>query len=138
MGQKGVKTWVKIDFSYNISKSLHLFFQIFYMLIEVNSALLLAKTAYLAKIWQKSDKSGQNGVRMEVFDYISKSLHLIFQIFFSIRSFKTGVEISPFRTLQFKFKIQIHFKFLRLSHLLQQVTVFSTLELQNFKIFLRI
>ena len=51
MGQKGVKTGVEIEFFDYISKSLHLFFKIFYIVIEVDKALLLLKSACLGKIW---------------------------------------------------------------------------------------
>ena len=50
MGQKGVKTGVEIEFFDYILKSLHLFFKIFYIGIEVDKALLLMKTACLGKI----------------------------------------------------------------------------------------
>ena len=58
-GQKGVK----MELFDNISKTLHLFFYIFYTLIEVNSVLLLAKTACPAKIWFSSYrvKRGSDG-----------------------------------------------------------------------------
>ena len=57
-----------MEFFDYMSKSLHLFFQIFYMLIGVNSAHLLAKTACPAKIWfsryrvKRGSDGGQNGV----------------------------------------------------------------------------
>ena len=45
------QTGVKMDFFDKILKSVHLFSQIFYMIIEVNNALFLVKTASPAKIW---------------------------------------------------------------------------------------
>ena len=51
MGSNGGQTGVKIEFFDYISKSLHLFFKIFYIVIEVDKALLLLKSACLGKIW---------------------------------------------------------------------------------------
>ena len=81
MGSKGVKWGSKMDFFHYISKSLHLYFQTFYMLLEANSALLLAKTACLSKFWflRYGVKRGQPGSKMDFFHYISKSLHLFFR-----------------------------------------------------------
>ena len=87
-GQNGVK--VKMQLFGIFSKSLHYFFYSFYMLIEVISALLFAKTACLAITWfwtfggKKGSKRGQTGVKMELFDNISKTLHLFFYIFYTL------------------------------------------------------
>ena len=64
-GQNGVK--VKMKLFEIFSKSLNYFFYSFYMIIEVISALLFAKTACLAKTWfcryggKRGSKGGQNG-----------------------------------------------------------------------------
>ena len=76
--QKGVKrgqTGVKMELFDNISKTLHLFFYIFYTLIEVNSVLLLAKTACPANTWfsRYVAKRVKTGLKMAFFDYSSKS-----------------------------------------------------------------
>ena len=74
------------------SKILHLFFQILYMLIEVNNAVLLVKTACLAKFWfsRYGAKRGQNGVKMKFFGIFSKILHLFFQIFYMLIGVNSG------------------------------------------------
>ena len=92
MGQKGVKMGSKSKCSFSgFSRKVFItFFYSFYMLIEVISALLFAKTACLAKTWfwtfggKKGSKRGQTGVKMELFDNISKTLHLFFYIFYTL------------------------------------------------------
>ena len=86
MGEKGVKTGVKMGFFDYSSKSLYCFFYRYYMLIEVNSAHLLVKTACLGKIWfsRYGAKRGQNGGQNVFFDYNSKSLYCFFQILYML------------------------------------------------------
>ena len=85
-GKKGSKRESKIDLFDFTSKSLHLFFETFYMLIEVNTGLLLVKTACLGKIWfsRYGAERGQNGGQNVFFDYNSKSLYCFFQILYML------------------------------------------------------
>ena len=72
--EKGVKTGSKIDLFDNISKSLHLFLEFFYMSIQVYTGHFLVKTTYLGKVllrtyrFEKCVKSTRNGTC----GYISK------------------------------------------------------------------
>ena len=72
-----------MDFFDYISKSLHLFFKIFYMVIEVNKALLLLKTACLGKIWfsrYRAKRGVPHPLRLRIF--FEKNLFRFFFIFF--------------------------------------------------------
>ena len=95
MGQKGVKTGVEIEFFDYISKSLHLFFKIFYIVIEVDKALLLLKSACLGKIWfsrYRAKRGLPPPLRLRIF--FEKKILRFFLFSFLIISFNS-IQVFP-------------------------------------------